>query len=416
MTGGGKLTAVLAELRKAHGKTPEFLMRRVRGYEARVCDSGGHVYGRAPGHGAIEMISNDYLSLARHPAILRAQADAMLEYGNGNLMSPVFIGEDSPQRRLERRIAGFMAAEDGLLSQSGWCANVGLLQSIADPATPVYLDMAVHMSFLEGCRSAGVRPRPFRHNDPASLNHQIAKFGPGVVVVDAVYSTSGSVCPLRDMADVGGRHGCILVVDESHALATHGPEGQGLVYDAGLVDRVHFRTASLAKGFAGRGGIVVGPARLVEFLRYEARPAIFSSTVLPHEIVGFGTALDVITAEGWRREALVRNADHLRQGLLDLGYPVGASQSQIISLEPGPEWRTVVLREALETRNVFGSTFASPATPKNRSLIRFSVNCTLTQEALDTVLGVCGEIRDQVGYRDWPASRRGGQSTNRAAA
>ena len=416
MTGGGNLAAVLAELRKSHGKTPEFLMRRVRGYEARVRESGGHVYGRAPGHGAIEMISNDYLSLARHPAILQAQADAMLEYGNGNLMSPVFIGEDSPQRRLERRLAAFMGAEDGLLSQSGWCANVGLLQSIADPATPVYLDMAAHMSFWEGCRSAGVRPRPFRHNDPASLDHQIAKFGPGVVVVDAVYSTSGSVCPLTDMADVAGRHGCILVVDESHALATHGPEGQGLVYDAGLADRVHFRTASLAKGFAGRGGIVVGPARLVEFLRYEARPAIFSSTVLPHEIVGFGTALDVITAEGWRREALVRNADHLRQGLLDLGYPVGASQSQIISLEPGPERRTFKVRDLLAERGVFGSAFTPPATPKNRTLVRFSVNSALALGELDTVLAVCADIRDQVDYRDWPAYRRNRQSADRAAA
>ena len=344
LAGGGKLAAVLAEMRKAHGRTPDFLMRRVLGYEARVRESGGHVYGRAPGRGAIEMVSNDYLSLARHPAILRAQADTMLAQGNGILMSPVFIGEDSPQRRLERRIARFMGAEDGLLSQSGWCANVGLVQSIADPTTPVYLDMAAHMSFWEGCRSAGVQPRPFRHNDPASLQRQIAKYGPGVVVVDAVYSTSGSVCPVADMADVAGRHGCILVVDESHALATHGPEGQGLVYGLGLVDRVHFRTASLAKGFAGRGGIVVGPARQVEYLRYEARPAVFSSTVLPHEIVGFETALDVIIAEGWRRAALVRNADHLRHGLLDLGYPVGASQSQIISLEPGPERQTVVLR------------------------------------------------------------------------
>ena len=381
-------------------------MRRVESYESRVRESGGHLFGRPPGPGSVQLVSNDYLSLATHPEIIAAQTESLAEQGNGLLMSSVFVGEGSAQRGLERRLAAFMGTEDGLLGQSGWCTNSGLLQAIADPDTTVYLDVLAHMSLWEGANSAGAPTRPFRHNDPASLERSIQSFGPGIVVADAIYSTNGSIAPLTDIVDIAYGAGCIVVIDESHSLGTHGPQGQGLIVELGLTDKVHFRTASLAKAFAGRGGIAVGPARLIEFIRYEARPAIFSSTVLPHEIVGFDVTLDVVMRDGWRRDRLARNADHLRRGLAELGYNVSDSQSQIISIEVGRERDTFRFRDLLEERGVFGSVFTAPATPKSRSLVRFSVNCDVTREELDRVIAACRDVRDLVDFRDWPSTRR----------
>lgn len=393
-------------------KEPEFLERRInRHYRDRVQDVWGGrnlLHSLRPGSNAIQLMSNDYLALANHPDILRTQSEALLKGEGGMLMSAVFLHGDSPQHRFEQRLANFMGAECGILCQSGWCANTGLIQSIADERTPVYVDMLAHMSLWEGGRSAGAAAVMFHHNDPAHLERQLLKHGSGVIVVDSVYSTNGSVCPLAEIVDLGTTHGCVLVVDESHSLGTHGNQGEGLVAALGLGDRVHFRTASLAKAFAGRAGFISCSDRFGGYFAFESNPAIFSSTLLPYEVAGLNTTLDIIQAEGWRREKLRANVEYLRPRLDELGYNLNGSESQIISLESGTEQQTIQLKEALEARGIFGSAFFAPATPKNRSLVRFSINSKLTQSDLDRIVRVCSDIRDEVGLASWPSSRRKG--------
>ena len=167
-------------------------------------------------------------------------------------MSAVFLQQDSPQHLLESKFARLLGSEDAIVTQSGWIANVGLVQTLAGPGVPVYLDMQAHASLWEGVLAAGATPVVFRHNDVEHLARQLGRHGPGVIAVDAVYSTNGSVAPLPELADIAGDTGCVLIVDESHSLGTHGPRGAGLVAALGLQDNVHFRTASLAKAFAGR--------------------------------------------------------------------------------------------------------------------------------------------------------------------
>lgn len=393
---------------------PAFVATRVeRYYRERVQQTwaGGHIMrGKVPGPDALHLSSNDYLSVARHPEILSAMYESIREEGNGLLMSAVFVHGESPLLEFENRLAAFMGAESGVLCQSGYAANTGLLQSIASPETTVYADMMAHMSLWEGIRSAGANPVSFMHNDAGHLERQILRYGPGIVVVDSVYSTNGSVSPLRDIAHVCTAHGCVLVVDESHSLGTHGPGGAGMVVELGLTDRVHFRTASLAKAFAGRAGFVTCSREFQEYFKCESNPAIFSSTLLPHEIRGLLATLDVISREDWRRRKLMSNARYLREALTALGYNLNGSESQIIALEAGPEPRTMVLRDALEAHGVFGSVFCAPATAKNRSLVRLSVNAALTQEQLEKIVSVCGAIREQVQLHLWPSTRRRGDT------
>lgn len=391
-------------------REPAFLRERVATfYEERFRRSwnGGHICrGRVPGPDDILLISNDYLSLANHAHILQTQADAMLQSGNGLLMSGIFLNGSNPQAALEARLARFLDAEDVVICQSGWCANTGLIQSIADERVPVYIDLNAHMSLWEGIRSAGATARPFRHNDAEHLEGLIRRYGTGVVVVDSVYSTNGSVCPLTEVVEVGSRNDCVLVVDESHSLGTHGKHGEGLVASLGLSRKVHFRTASLAKAFAARAGLITCGKDFADYFGITSRPAIFSSVLLPHEIHGLGATLDVIENENWRRPKLHQNATSLREGLLELGYNVVDSESQIIALEAGPEPQTLMLRDALESRGVFGAVFVSPATSTNRSLVRLSVNTDLQESQLKHILRVCDEIRDEVKLAEWPSTRR----------
>ncbi len=386
------------------GEIPSLTARLAR-YHERIKD-GHPVKGKTPNPDAVELWSNDYLSLGDNPAIVEAQV-AALEGGRNDLfMSAALLNDTSDQRTLERQMAGYIGTENAVLCQSGWCANVGLIQAIADISTPVYIDIHAHASLWEGTNAAGAKARPFRHNDPESLEGQVKRHGPGVIAVDAIYSSNGSICPLDDVTEIGERYGCTVVVDESHSVGVYGRNGQGLVPLLGLSNKVHFRTFSLSKAFVTRAGVVAGPAEIMDYFPYESRPAIFSSAVLPHEVAGLSAALTVIQEEDWRRQQMWGNARYLRGALSDLGYDVDASESQVIALEAGPEKATVRLRKALEDRGVFGAVFCAPATPKDRSLIRLSVNGGLSQENLDHVVAVCRDIRDEVDMANWPSTRK----------
>lgn len=360
---------------------------------------------RTPGPDAIYVASNDYLCITAEPELIMAQT-AQMKYGGDMLMSSVFLQAGSVQHQLEQKFAAYLGSQDSLLTQSGWSANVGLLQSIAGPGVPVYLDMMAHASLWEGVLSAQARAVPFLHNDARHLKRQVDKHGPGVIVVDSLYSTNGALCPLREVLAVAEDSGSILVVDESHSLGTHGPQGAGLVAALGITDRVHFRTASLAKAFGGRAGLVTCSSKFKSYFLSSSRPAIFSSCLLTHELAWFNAALDFIRSADDRRETLRRNTRYVRAGLSALGYNISDGSEQIIALEAGTEPCTLVLRKALEAHGIYGAVFCAPATAKNRSLVRLTLNSGLTAIEMEKILSVCAAIREQVALPTWSSSRR----------
>ncbi|MBA5638216.1 quorum-sensing autoinducer CAI-1 synthase [Duganella sp. LX20W] len=355
--------------------------------------------------GAIFLAGNDYLCLGGEPALVRAQANR-LAGGAALLMSAVYLQEGSPQHRLEHKFARLMGAEDGILTQSGWAANVGLVQCLAGPGVPVFLDMQAHASLWEGVQSAGAEAISFLHNDLEHLRRQVSRHGPGIIAVDALYSTNGSVAPLAGLVELAERTGCLLVVDESHSLGTHGPRGAGLVAQLDLAERVHFRTASLAKAFAGRAGIITCSSKFKGYFLSESRPAIFSSCLLEHELAWFDAAIDFVAAADDRRAALAGIAARVRSGLDALGYNVSDGTEQIIALEPGTEPRTLALRKALERQGVYGAMFCAPATAKNRALVRLTLNAQLDAAQEARILAGCAAIREQVELESWSSSRR----------
>lgn len=358
------------------------------------------------GRPVIEMYNNDYLSLGDDPRITARCRSALDAPSPDLMMSAVFHGEDDPQKRLERRFAGLTRAGGCLLFQSGYVANTGLLQAVADADTVVYPDTLAHGSIQDGIVAAGSGSVPFRHNDVGHLLRCVRKHGPGIIIVDSIYSTDGSVAPLEALADVAEEHGCILVVDESHSLGTHGPRGGGLVVELGLEDRVQFRTASLAKAFCGRAGLVLGAARHCEYLLYNSRTVVFSSALLPLELARFEVTLDLIEAEQWRRDRLHRNARRLREGIEALGFNTNGSASQIVSLEAGTVENMALAMAGLQRRGVLGAPFFPPATTRNRALLRLSVAAAHSREDIDAVVAACEALFDEVGVADWRSTRR----------
>jgi CAI-1 autoinducer synthase len=364
------------------------------------------LHGRNPSPNAVRLNGNDYLSLTGHPDIVRAQTEAIKHEADFVIQSSVFLHGQHPIRALERNLAAWLGKEDGLICQSGYAANLGLLQSIADEKTPVYLDTLAHTSLWEGARSAKAPAYAFRHNDAAHLSRMMDRHGPGLVVVDSVYSTTGALCPLAEILEVTEQHGSMILVDESHSLGTHGPQGAGLCAELGLSHRVHFISASLAKAFAGRAGYFTVSAAMREYMVCTSFPNIFSSCLLPHEIAGLNATLGVIKKSDAERARLMHLSQRLRASLSAMGYPVHQGTEQIISLESGSEPATLALRDLLEERDVFGSVFCAPATSRNRAMVRLTLSSALTDAEIEYVEKVAIEIVPLTNPQQWPIARR----------
>ncbi|MFS1861527.1 alpha-hydroxyketone-type quorum-sensing autoinducer synthase [Vibrio lentus] len=348
------------------------------------------VLGKRPPRNAVVMQSNDYLALSHNKPIQQAHQAAISEHDDNVVMSAIFLQDEESKPAFETELASYVGMESCLLSQSGWAANIGLLQTICPPDTPVYIDFFAHMSLWEGIRAAGAIAHPFMHNNMSHLRKQLERHGSGVIVVDSVYSTIGTIAPLRDIYEMAQKFDCAVIVDESHSLGTHGENGAGLVQALGLTNQVDFITVSLAKTFAYRAGAILGPKELSDTLPFVAYPAIFSSTVLPQEVIRLEKTLEVIKGAEDKRKALFERAKSLTTGLKRIGFNI-RSESQIVALECGNERNTERVRDFLEQRDVFGAVFCRPATGKNKNIIRFSVNADMTPRDIDHVLTVCHE-------------------------
>ncbi len=378
------------------------LQDRIQAYFDRVVD-GNVLHGRAPMASDVMLSGNDYLNIGNDPRIVGEQLDVLARHGEDIFMSGAYAQYLDQQNRLEEEYATWLGAEAAALCQSGFAANEGVIEAIAGPNTPIYIDMFAHASVWQGATVASAPAFAFRHNDAEHLRRQVAKHGPGLVAVESIYSTIGDFCQIYDILDVCEETGCMLVVDESHSIGVIGMQGEGLISHLGLTERVPFRVFSLSKAMVGRGGVVVGPARFVEYFRYESTPAIFSSAIFPNEVARFKATLSVVRGETHRRSRISGLGERLRSGLLERGYDVSCSESQIIPLIAGPESETRRLRDALEANGVVGSVFCAPATPRKRSLVRLCVHNGLDTDQIDYILEVCSRIRDLVRPDRWPA-------------
>jgi CAI-1 autoinducer synthase len=375
---------------------PSFLQKRIDHYTnvvmpALSSDKSPFFLNVTPNEQSIFVDNNDYLCLANHPKIIEAQIN-QLRIGDKSLMSSFFVSGKGPRELFEEQMAAYTNQEAAILSTSGWDANTGLLQTIADKETHVYLDRMVHASLHVGAQISGAMVHLFNHNNVEHLERKIKEYGTGVVVVDSIYSSVGSVCPLKEIIAVSKKYGCIVVVDESHSLGLYGKEGAGKVVELGLEDQVDFITASLSKTFCSRGGIITCSHNFKNYFRHHSFPAIFSSVMQNHEAVRFIKTLEVIKKDEWRREKLHKNTKYLHHHLDGMGFNTEVSTSPIISLEVNNENKAILLRDLLVQKNIVTAPFVPPAVPKKRCNTRITVNSDLTLSQMNQIIAACKAI------------------------
>lgn len=378
-------------------------------WESRVSGRGRPAFRDrpAPRPDDVQLMSSDYLALAKHPEVVAARSGALREHGAGPMTPGVFVLDDpvpdgARLRRFELEMAEFLAAPATVACQSGWDANVGLLATLLGPETagcPVYPDTLAHASLWAGTRGTAAELHPFVHNDVEHLRRLLAQYGPGVVCVDTLYSTTGDTAPLTDIVEACDEFGATLVADESHALGVLGPRGNGLAAALGLAERVAFRTAGLANAFAGRAGLIACSRRFADYLPFHSLNAIYSSTLPPHDIAGLHAALRIILTDDARRDRLAQVTSKLHEGLRAAGCDTRPSRSPILPLHAGTDLNLAEMQARLDDQGILGAAFLPPTTPRNRALLRLTAHSELTDQQIDRVIAACASIAPLIRLR-----------------
>src|SRR5579862_8663966 len=351
--------------------------------------------------------SNNYLGLTGDLRVRQGALDALNRYGTGLTGSRFLNGTTALHLELEHELAQWLGSEAAIVFTTGHQANLGALGTILGPGDTVIADSGDHASILDGCILSRAKLRPFRHARIDRLEHALeraAADGGGVlVVVDGVFSMEGDVAPLHEIVDLCARFGARLMVDEAHALGVLGARGAGSCELLGVEDRVDLRMATFSKSLASCGGVIAGPAEVIEFLRIQSRPFMFTAAGVPAAI---GAALAAVricrSEEGPELFAKVLdNARHLNRGLHDLGFRVveptrfadGEVVTPIVPVVVGDDWKAALLWRALYDAGVFVNVALHPAVPPAGALLRTSVMATHDHATLDEAIGIFAEVK-----------------------
>ncbi|MEU3990233.1 8-amino-7-oxononanoate synthase [Streptomyces platensis] len=337
----------------------------------------------------LDLASNDYLGLARHPEVTRGAAAAAHRWGAGATGSRLVTGSTELHARLEAELAAFCGFEAALVLSSGYAANLAAVTALTAPGTLVVSDAGNHASLIDGCRLSRARTEVTPHADPDAVRTALTGHdGRALAVTDAVFSVDGDAAPLPALAGVCRSAGAALLVDDAHGLGVLGDGGRGALWAAGLAgDGDVVTTVTLSKSLGSQGGAVLGPARVIEHLVNTARSFIFDTGLAPAAAGGALTALRLLRREPQRAARAGQVARELHDRLTAAGLAAVRPDAAVVSVRaPSPE---AAVRWAADCRaaGLAVGCFRPPSVPDGISRLRLTARADLTDAQLDTAIG-----------------------------
>ncbi|MFI9569074.1 8-amino-7-oxononanoate synthase [Streptomyces rishiriensis] len=343
----------------------------------------------------VDLASNDYLGLARHPEVVAGAAAAARTWGGGATGSRLVTGTTELHAELERELAEHCGFEAALVFSSGYAANLAAVTALAPHGSLIVSDAGNHASLIDGCRLARGAVQVVAHADPEAVRKALGTHdGPAVAVSDTVFSVDGDAAPLAALAAACREHGAGLVVDDAHGLGVLGDGGQGAPFAAGLAgaDDVVV-TVTLSKSLGSQGGAVLGPVRVIEHLVNAARTFIFDTGLAPAAAGAGLAALRLLRREPERAGRARAVAGELYARLTAAGLEAVRPDAAVVSVRaPSPEQ---ALRWAADCRSagLAVGCFRPPSVPDGISRIRLTARADLSGAELEHAVRVIGETR-----------------------
>ncbi len=339
------------------------------------------------GRKVLNLCSNNYLGLCNHPRLVGKVKEYVDRYGVGPGAVRTIAGTMSPHVELERKLAAFKGAEAAILVQSGFCANLAVIPTLAPAAEDlIYSDALNHASIIDACKLSKAKVVRYAHSDMADLRNKLEETkdaaGRKLLVTDGVFSMDGDIARLPEILELCEAFGVILVVDDAHGEGVLGRGGRGIVDHFGLHGRVDVEVGTLSKAFGVMGGVVAGKAELVDYLRQKARPNLFSSALTIPDVAANLAAVEVLEESDELVRRLWDNGRFLKRELSALGFDTGNSETPITPVIVGEASDAKTFSAKLFEAGVFATAIVFPTVPRGTARIRAMVSAAHSEEDL----------------------------------
>jgi glycine C-acetyltransferase len=350
---------------------------------------------------------NNYVGLAGSDQVKAAARQSLDKWGTGAPMgSRMLTGNTKQHLALEAKLADFLQKPAAVLFNYGYLGVVGTITAVTDSNDEVLMDRLSHASVVDGAMMAshGKRLHTFRHNDMDNLEHQLKQAdarrkGGILVVTEGVFGMRGDFADLKTMVELKEKYGARLFVDDAHGFGIVGPEGRGLGAHLGVQDKIDLYFGTFAKSFAAVGGVTAGDSAVIDYIRYNARTQVFAKSLPMVYVDTISASLDLMLNQPEMRDQMWHIAGLLQNGLKELGFDIGDTQSPITPVYvPAGDFETgmTMVRMLRDEYGIFVSGVVYPVVPRGVILFRMIPTAAHSEEDVQITLDAFKNLRDRM--------------------
>ncbi|MFH5811302.1 glycine C-acetyltransferase [Companilactobacillus sp. FL22-1] len=345
----------------------------------------------------INLASNNYLGFATNQEVIQASIDATKKFGAGAGAVRTINGTLDIHQQLEEKIAEFKGTEAAIAFQSGFNANLGTIPAIMKKGDAILSDELNHASIIDGARLSGAKIIRVKHQDMADLKMKAQQLRSDNIyrkimyITDGVFSMDGDIANIPEIVKICEENDIITYVDDAHGTGVMG-HGAGTVKEFHLQDHVDLQMGTLSKGIGVVGGYIAGTKQLITWLKSQARPFLFSTSLTPGAAAGCIKAIELIQNNPQYVEKLWDNANYFKDSLQDIGYNIGKSQTPITPVIVGDEKLAQKFSQKLIENGVYAKPIVYPTVPLGTGRIRNMPNASHTKDMLDQAIAVYEQV------------------------
>jgi len=357
---------------------------------------------------------NNYLGLANHPEVRKADADAAAAYGLASPMGArMMSGNSNKHEQLERELAAFEMKEDAILLNFGYQGIMSLIDVLCSRHDVIVYDAESHACIIDGLRLHPGHRFVFKHNDVADCEKQLQraqaliekqKNGGILLITEGVFGMAGDQGKLKEIVALKSTYNFRLLVDDAHGFGTLGKTGAGAGEEQGVQDEIDLYFSTFAKSMASIGAFIAGPKQIIDFIRYNIRSQIFAKSLPMPLVVGNLKRLELLKTQPALKDKLWENALKLQNGLKEKGFDIGKTDSVVtpVYMKGGVEEATSMVTDLRENYNIFCSIVVYPVIPKGHIIYRLIPTAVHTDEDIQLTLKAFEETKkklDQGAYK-----------------
>jgi len=350
---------------------------------------------------------NNYLGLANHPEIRKADIEGAKKWGLAYPMGArMMSGHTSLHEELEQKLADFEKKEDAYLLNYGYQGMVSIIDSLVDRNDVIVYDSEAHACIIDGLRLHIGKRFVFPHNDIEKLRHQlehatkvVEKTKGGILVItEGVFGMAGDLGKLKDIADLKKEFNFRFLIDDAHGFGTMGATGAGTSEHFGVQDQVDLYFGAFAKSMAGIGGFIASSEAVIDYLRYNMRSQVYAKSLPMPMVYGSLKRLELIKSHPEFRENLWKIAKALQNGLKNNGFNIGNTESCVtpVFLDGGVPEATNLTFDLRENYNIFCSIVVYPVVPKDVIMLRIIPTASHTFEDVEYTINAFKAIKQNL--------------------